>query len=345
MSNAIKGTTRVSNNDKKLMKDLWVAGKDNPVEKNRQKRKLTQTEKATRQSMPEERAELAFKNLRKKQKITCAHIEVQPCDDLLAIECVQNNGWSDFCDRQTVLCKDVDQMKQFEAILKSRKKKKGKEPSNELYNVISRLLPTETVFGLQKGKQSSNFDIPDSFRFLGDVKNKRFQNFRAKANANRTKITQIVTDVALSKQRDHFFSHEFCNSAIRPLFSFIFTNNEQNSIQLESAEDFCDNIVNRLERCRLGGIKMDIINDQQCSRPHDTNEKAAAVELTINNDYEFTRQPRIMIRCDSCCKLLPLDQAIPKCNRLFFHAECYAASQKDQTVCELKFNIFSTTQN
>ena len=201
MSASVKGTTRVSSNDRKLMKDLWVASKDNPLEKNRQKRKLTQNEKQTRDDMPEERGKAGFKSLLKKQKTFDGHFESRKGDDMVAVQTIQQQGWSDFCLRQTAHCSAVREIQLFRKLLKTRQKRAGAEVQYK-----------HTVDWIAPNLFYHNEDADDTkmFHFLGDFKNKRFANYRQRCDAYTQKAQKFVTDVTLGKmgrivnKEDHF---------------------------------------------------------------------------------------------------------------------------------------------
>jgi len=210
-NNAVKGTTRVSNNDRRLMKDLWVAGKDNPTEKNRLKRKLTRTEKEARQSMPEERAEQAFKNLRKKQKTFVRKREAQQSDDLIALECIQQADWNDYCLRhyafETSARSTFELQKKLSKLCRSKRK-------GSVSPVAIRLAEK----WLAKATQSSLADTCDSsgtcekngvdsncVKLLYKFKNKRFQNFAAKCKEHDRSALINLTDTVLRSMPTHRF--------------------------------------------------------------------------------------------------------------------------------------------
>jgi len=330
MSN-VKGTTRVSNNDRKLMKDLWVAGKDNPVEKNRLKRKLTQTEKATRQSMPEERAELAFKNLRKRQKTTLPHIEPQDSDDALALQCVQSATWADFCHRQRAMSDDAETLVEFQALLRNRKKKskesiKTTTPTAAAAAAATLAAQHQVIMRWLTGKPNES-TTTTSFHFIGNVKNKRFNNFRIKSEAHRNKTSKICTDVTLKQLPEHFFSI----IDFQP-YEYRFTNvaKENNYTQLTSASDFDANCATRLADCHAQGLVMRLKQSTVAAPVRAVTGGAAGmttsskkrVELLFSNAYESVRLPRIMVRCDYCSELVPSSNIVPQAHRLFFHPHC-----------------------
>ena len=190
MSASIKGTTRVSSNDRKLMKDLWVASKDNPSEKNRQKRKLTQNEKQTRENMPEERGKSAFRSLLKKQKTFDGHFETRKSDDPIAIQTIQQPTWSDFCARQSFERAAVEQAEQFCKFLKTLKKRQNMDTTFK--KMLEWVQPVANAF--YACQESS-----ESFHFLGEFKNKRFSNYRQRCDLNAIKSAKQLTDDTLRK--------------------------------------------------------------------------------------------------------------------------------------------------
>ncbi len=194
MSASVKGTTRVSSNDRKLMKDLWVASKDNPVEKNRQKRKLTQNEKQTRENMPEERGKSAFRSLLKKQKIFDPHFDSRKGDDSVAVQTIQQPGWSDFCFRQSTHCSAVKEAQLFQKLLTTRKKRSGNENSNNYKRLIDWVQPMTNTF-----YHNDSLDASQMFHFLGDFKNKRFSNYRQRCDNHVQKLSKQLTDSTLSR--------------------------------------------------------------------------------------------------------------------------------------------------
>lgn len=347
MNNSIKGTTRVSNNDKKLMRDLWVASKDNPAEKNRTKRQLTQTEKATRQAMPEERAELAFKNLRKKQKTVSSRVDMHENDDPIAVECIQSSNWSDFCQRQAVVCADNKLTKQFETHCKLQRKKQ--KQADESFRLISHWLSLSTRSKLIS-EPNANSNSLSNFRFLGDVKNKRFQNFRLKTDTNRVKNSKIVTDITLARLNDHFFSHDFCKPNIShiPLYSYKFVADQTRGAYLASKDDFCDTVVDRLAQCRHNNVVMTL----QCDVNSTTSTHRLAlhdkkmVELTWNNGVDFVRHPQILVQCDYCRRFETANNIVPQHGKLFFHDQCLVATQQQQQKpINFTFSLFSNCKN
>lgn len=201
MSSSVKGTTRVSSNDRKLMKDLWVASKDNPLEKNRQKRKLTQNEKATRDDMPNERGKSAFKSLLKRQKLFDSHFETRKGDDVVAAQTIQQTGWPDFCLRQMAHCSAVQESQLFLKILNTRKKRSSNDP--KFKKAIEWIEPTADAF--YSGEEA---DSMKTFHFLGDFKNKRFANYRQKCEAQTQKASRYVTDATLKRLHTAKTVHE-----------------------------------------------------------------------------------------------------------------------------------------
>jgi hypothetical protein len=315
MSNAVKGTTRVSNNDRKLMKDLWVAGKDNPVEKNRLKRKLTQIEKATRQAMPEERAEAAFKNVRKRQKALVPRIEAQENDDVVAVKCIQNSTWSDFCWRQRAVADDTETLRDFQAFLKTRKKK--------VTNGGTTVATTATEHGAQM-RWLARKEMP--FTFLGDVKNKRFNNYRRKMETYRQRMGKLCTESTLKQLPEYFFPNTAVPGAYEVRFAA--APREQGFAQLITANDYHNDFIRLLTECRNAGATMHF--SLAVGQPRTTATSCAdsvssskkRVELFFNNGYDSVRQPRIMIRCDRCLEIVPSTDVVPQEHRLFFHSSC-----------------------
>lgn len=175
-NNVVKGTSRMSSNDKHWLRDLWVANKDNPLEKKRTRRSLTQTEKAARQCMPTERAEQAIKSLKKKQKReVTTRFEAQPTDDAIAVNCIQKDDWLDFCERQEALVKDYCVAKKYESAV--RAKNKSKKKSQSVSYAAAMVDPICAAF---TSKQTGNPANNKSICFIHTMQHKRFQNYRQK---------------------------------------------------------------------------------------------------------------------------------------------------------------------
>lgn len=317
--NAVKGTTRVSNNDRKLMKDLWVAGKDNPLEKNRLKRKLTHTEKEARQAMPEERAEQAFKSLRKKQKTFVAKKEALPIDDAIAVQCIQGVGWTDFCRRYDACAQTMGATKQFESALRAFKKSKHKRQQSgssndannsdannsdannsdannssansnvhlKTLNIALRWMQKITATPIAPTTQSGGGNPANSrtLRFLGDFKNKRFHNFRVKCEQHEQKVARTLTDRQLKSQANRLFAQQW---------------------RQKTKQEKCERVC---------------------------------VQLEFANDYESLRHPSIAIRCDCCGDLIPSLEAVTADFKLFFHKNC-AVVNESATKMPHNFDIF-----
>ena len=166
----VKGTSRFSSHDKQLMRELWVADKDNALENKRKKRSLTQVEKAARQCMPLERAEAAVKNLRKKQKKFISKFEGQPSDDPIAVAAIGGRNWSEFCEKQNAMAFDVAVGKLHTRV--DRKSQKVDEFIGRVHSLMSDQTLAATT---QNGG-----DTDKSIRFLNTLKHKRMQNFHQK---------------------------------------------------------------------------------------------------------------------------------------------------------------------
>jgi len=207
-NSAVKGTSRVSNNDHKLIRSLWVAKKDNPLEKGRLKRKLTGTEKEARQAMPRECAEAAFKDARKRCKVSvCERPIERDGDNRTMLECFTEQTWPDFCARQSVVLRDAAEMTQFVALLRtgngggSRSNRVGKDDANHVaeddHESHSRAsAPQKCAHKIAQTIQKTQKRLSEIF-FLGDARHMRFQNYRKRFEKHLWDQQQTLTDIDL----------------------------------------------------------------------------------------------------------------------------------------------------
>jgi len=84
---AVKGTTRVSFGDRKLIKQLWVADKNSRASKTRRTRELSRDDRAKLAATPHRRATDAFQKFAKKAHAAADNVlfECQEADDRIEV--------------------------------------------------------------------------------------------------------------------------------------------------------------------------------------------------------------------------------------------------------------------
>jgi hypothetical protein len=95
----VKGTTRVSYNDRKLVRMLYSADKNSRQVKQRRKRELTQEDRDKLSQTPFVRAEKAFREWCKKARSNEQLLEVRDSDDRLAMRAMSSDQWDSLVDR------------------------------------------------------------------------------------------------------------------------------------------------------------------------------------------------------------------------------------------------------
>ncbi len=114
----VKGTTRVSYGDRKLMTRLWIADKTSRYEKRRATRAMTLKEKEFFAQCPSVRAETAYKDFKKDMKVQPKRFalpEDEEDEDIVAIDCASRFAWYRLVRRHNGL---LDDNKVFDTFLR-----------------------------------------------------------------------------------------------------------------------------------------------------------------------------------------------------------------------------------
>ena len=198
-----KGTSRFSNNDKKLVRELWVSNKNNAVEKRRVTRSLSNTEKIARQLMPTERAETAVKQLRKKQKKTTVKFEASESDSAILAICVQDSTFLEFAKRQAALAHDYQVGKRFDTALRTDVKKRKPTLTTRDIELALGTEMSQAHFSARSSDVASS--AQKSIRFPQTLKHQRLQNYLERRRQSDESETNLLTISVLRQVPDALY--------------------------------------------------------------------------------------------------------------------------------------------
>lgn len=159
----VKGTTRVSYNDRKLVRRLYSADKNSRQVKQRRKRELTKDDREQLAQTPHARAEKALREWLKKARGNEQLLEIRESDDRLAMKAMSDIEWNELVRRRA-------RMQSLHAALSHAKiapkgaKKCAKEAEKLLQDAANAVA------------KQSNDDVP----LLADRKHERCFNYRRK---------------------------------------------------------------------------------------------------------------------------------------------------------------------
>lgn len=110
----VKGTTRVSFGDRKLMTRLWIADKTSRYEKRRTTRQLNKKEKESLEQCPLHRAQKGFQSFLKDVRAPAKEFEVpEDDDDRVALETMSHMVWFELVSRHAALQDDAHALDLF----------------------------------------------------------------------------------------------------------------------------------------------------------------------------------------------------------------------------------------
>ena len=122
----VKGTTRVSFGDRKLMTRLWIADKTSRYEKRRTTRQLNKKEKESLEQSPMHRALKGFQSFLKDARAPAKEFDVPDDEeDVVALETMSHVVWYELSHRHAALQDDAHILDLFLRDVVVRGSKKG----------------------------------------------------------------------------------------------------------------------------------------------------------------------------------------------------------------------------